>query len=143
MTTRDQVVAEAMSWLGTPFHHEARLKGVGVDCANLLIGVFAAVGMVEPIALEHYAHDWHLHQDDPKFMRYLLQHADPLPPGEPPLPGDIAMFRYGRQAAHGAIVTAWPVVVHAWLEVGAVTLTEADRGQLGSRLAGLYRIRGL
>lgn len=48
MTTRAEIVAEARSWLGTPYHHQARLKGVGVDCAGLLIGVARNLGMVPP-----------------------------------------------------------------------------------------------
>ena len=66
-----------------------------------------------------------------------------LPDGEVPQPGDIAMFNYGRHAAHGAIVTGWPVVCHAWLDVQQVTLTEADTGPLADRLAGFYRLRGI
>lgn len=39
MTTRQQVYECAQTWIGTPFHHQARLKGVGVDCLGLIIGV--------------------------------------------------------------------------------------------------------
>lgn len=46
MITRAAVVAEAREWLGTPYHHQARLKGVGVDCAGLVIGVARALGIV-------------------------------------------------------------------------------------------------
>lgn len=45
MATREQVLAEARSWLGTPFHHQGRLKGVGVDCIGLVVGVARALGM--------------------------------------------------------------------------------------------------
>ena len=143
MTSREDIVREATSWIGTPFHTGARDKGRGVDCINLLIGVFAAVGVIKPIDLEFYPNDWHLHSDDPRFMRGLLQYADPLPEGERPLPGDIAMFRYGRQAAHGGIMSAWPVVIHAFLDDGMVTMTEIDRGRLAGRVVGFYRVRGL
>lgn len=33
---RAAVIAEAESWLSTPYHHEARIKGHGVDCAQIL-----------------------------------------------------------------------------------------------------------
>ncbi len=42
-TTREQIVTEARSYLGTPFHHQARLKGVGVDCVGLIVGVAHAL----------------------------------------------------------------------------------------------------
>ena len=140
---RKAIVAEAISWINTPFHHAARVKGAGVDCANLLVAVFAAVGLVPDVLLEHYPPDWHLHRDEGRFLAVLSQYADPLPAGESPLPGDIAMFTYGRQAAHGAIVVGWPVVCHAWRDVGNVVLTEADNGPLGKRFAGFYRVRGV
>jgi cell wall-associated NlpC family hydrolase len=43
---RSQVISEAQSWLGTPFHHQARLKGVGVDCVGLVIGVGKELGLI-------------------------------------------------------------------------------------------------
>jgi len=141
--SRTDVVVEAMEWIGTPFHHAARLKGVGVDCANLLIGVFTAVGLVPDVTLDHYPPDWHMHRDEARFLAILRQYADPLPEGSPIEPGDIAMFTYGRHAAHGAIVVGWPVVCHAWSDVGRVVLTEADTGPLAGRFAGCYRVRGV
>lgn len=44
--TRAEVVAEARSWLGTPWAHQQRSKGVAVDCAGLVIGVARALGLV-------------------------------------------------------------------------------------------------
>jgi cell wall-associated NlpC family hydrolase len=46
--TRMDVVAEARTWLGTPFIHQARLRGVGVDCVGLPIGVARSLGLVAP-----------------------------------------------------------------------------------------------
>lgn len=48
MTTRAQVVASARLWLDTPFHHQARLRGVGVDCIGLVIGVARELNLVAP-----------------------------------------------------------------------------------------------
>jgi cell wall-associated NlpC family hydrolase len=32
--TRDVIVAQARSWLGTPYRHQASLKGVGCDASD-------------------------------------------------------------------------------------------------------------
>jgi cell wall-associated NlpC family hydrolase len=48
MTTRAEIVAAARKWVDTPFHHQARLKGVGVDCVGLVIGVARELGLVAP-----------------------------------------------------------------------------------------------
>jgi NlpC/P60 family putative phage cell wall peptidase len=47
MITPADVVAEARSWVGTPYHHQARVKNVGVDCAGLVIGVARELGMFD------------------------------------------------------------------------------------------------
>jgi len=39
-----RVVAEARTWIGTPYHHQGREKLVACDCVGLLIGVGEALG---------------------------------------------------------------------------------------------------
>ena len=138
---RAAVVAEAMTWRKTPFHHNARLKGVGVDCANLLVAAYAGAGLLPSLELGEYARNWHMHQDEPRFLEEIKRHCDPLPAGEEPLPGDIVMFIYGLHASHGAIVTAWPQVIHAWAKVGKVVLSDVDSGPLAERLDSIWRLR--
>lgn len=48
MPTRSEIVAEARKWLGTPYHHEARVLGHGVDCIGLVLSVANAFGMEVP-----------------------------------------------------------------------------------------------
>lgn len=115
---RAAVVEEAASWIGTPFHHAARLKGVGVDCLMLLAEVYERAGVcarrIEP---PFYVPDWHLHRDAERYLEGLLRYTREI---ASPEPGDIALFRFGRTFSHGAIVTAWPRVVHAYWASGVV-----------------------
>lgn len=139
---RDAIVAEARSWLRTPWHHMARCKGAGVDCAQLLVAVYASVGLVPAdIGTEYYPPDWHLHRDEPRFLAELRKYSDPVGAA---LPGDVAMFKYGRHAAHGAIVVEWPMIVHAFLAEGQVSLSDAQAHKgLEERFAGFWRLKGL
>lgn len=109
---RQKVIAEARTWIGTPFHHGADLKGVGVDCGFLILRVFADLGMVEPFSPEPYTPDWHLHRDEERYLDALLARSIEA---ETPRPGDVALFRVGRCYSHGGIVTrATPLtIVHA------------------------------
>ena len=134
---REAVLAEARSWLRTRWHHAARLKGAGVGCANYLVAVYAAVGLVPALALEYYPPDWMLHRDEPRFLQVLAQHARKVEIG---LPGDVAMFRFGRHEAHGAFVTAWPEVIHAYRKDGMVVLSDASKGEFQERFAGFWRL---
>jgi NlpC/P60 family putative phage cell wall peptidase len=56
--TADSVVAEARSWIGTPYQHQASLKGVGCDCLGLVRGVWRATIGAEPEPMPPYAPDW-------------------------------------------------------------------------------------
>lgn len=141
MITRDAIVAEAMTWLRTPWHHQARVKGAGVDCAQFLVGVFEGVGLVPALDLGYYPPDWHLHQGRPRFLQTLAQYAAPV---AAPLPGDIAMFQFGRHAAHGSIVISWPLIIHAYRDERRVVLSDvAASPALTERLAGFWRVRGI
>lgn len=118
---RQAVVDEARSWVGTPYHHHARVKGVGVDCGQLLIGVFAGLGLI-PADVDpgEYSPEWHLHRGRPLFLEFLERFADEV---ICPEPGSVIMFDYGRTSSHGGIVTRWPLVVHA-IRVGQRVIEE-------------------
>jgi hypothetical protein len=61
-TDRTLVVAAARTWLSTPYHHAADVKGHGVDCAMLLVRVYCDVGLVEPFDPRPYTRDWFMHR---------------------------------------------------------------------------------
>jgi cell wall-associated NlpC family hydrolase len=42
--TRQDVIDRAREMLGTPFHHQGRVPGIGVDCAGLLKVTFSKLG---------------------------------------------------------------------------------------------------
>lgn len=116
---RQRIAAEARAWLGTPYHHHARLRGVGVDCAQLLAAVYEAAGVIGPLDLGHYATQWHLHHSDELFLQWLRRcGATPLPAGASPRMGDVGVWRFGLTHSHGGIVVeegADPLVVHAYI----------------------------
>jgi cell wall-associated NlpC family hydrolase len=69
------VLKEARSWLGTPYHHMGRVKGVGCDCLTLLAAVYHAAGVVPEIEIPHYPPDWHLHRSAEPYLEGLLAYA--------------------------------------------------------------------
>lgn len=136
MTTRQEVVREAHTWLGTPYHHQGRVKGVGVDCGMLLIEVFRDCGLVPDIDPRPYPPDWHLHRDEERYLGWIRKYAAPV---EIPQPGDIALFRFGRCISHGAIVVEWPRVIHSYIRDGCI-LADATAAPLAARLQSFYSV---
>ena len=53
-----RVIAIARSWLGTPYHDQASLRGVGCDCLGLARGVWREVVGPEPFPIPAYSRDW-------------------------------------------------------------------------------------
>ncbi|MCE9561882.1 MAG: hydrolase [Planctomycetes bacterium] len=121
---RAAVVAAARSWLGTPYHHHARVKGVGADCLTLLASVYAEAGVIPPVRIPEYSHQWHLHRSEELYLNGVLEHAREI--SGPPEPGDTVVWKFGRCYSHGAVVVVWPLVIHAYIGIGTV-LEDAEK----------------
>ena len=138
--TQIRICAEAQSWLGTPYHHGARIKGGGVDCAQILHAVYAdALGLVPPLRIDDYPPDWMKHRAEERFLAHIEQRAVEV---DLPAPGDVAIWQWGRCFAHAAIVQEWPVVVHADSKAGKVTLADASQGRFAGRPVRFFRVGG-
>lgn len=110
---RERVLAEARRWLGTPYHSEGDILGVGVDCGMLLVRVFVDAGLCEPFDPRPYPKDWHLHRSEEKYLGFVFDRCAEV---EKPAIGDVAVFKIGRCYAHGAIVTDTEplTIIHAY-----------------------------
>jgi len=125
--TREDVVREALRWEGTPYHHRARLRGAGVDCAMLPAAVYEAVGLI-PHVEPDYSPQWMLHRDEEQFLGWVTRFAHEIP-REAVGPGDLAIWKYGRCYSHAAIVIDLPEVLHAVIRGGGVLRANADRDE--------------
>jgi NlpC/P60 family putative phage cell wall peptidase len=55
---RAKVISAARSWLGTPYHDQQSVRGVGCDCLGLARGVWREVVGPEPFPIPPYSRDW-------------------------------------------------------------------------------------
>jgi cell wall-associated NlpC family hydrolase len=131
---RQAVLAAAMEWLGTPFHHEAMVKGAGVDCGMFLIAVFREAGLLPEFPVEHYSYQWHLHRTREWYLEYLSSFGREIPEAQV-CPGDVVIWKLGRVFSHAAIILSWPEVIHAVNGQGVVI----DNVECSARLAGRER----
>lgn len=90
---RHAIVAVARSWIGTPYVHQASVKGAGCDCLGLLRGVWCELhGGDEPEAPPPYSSDWAEARGAETLRDGLARHLDAVALDEL-APGDVALFR--------------------------------------------------
>lgn len=145
--TRLRVLAEARAWIGTPFRHQARLAGVGVDCANLVIAAGEAAGVlaINEAAWRPFA--GYGRQPNPNRMgAALATFLAPLEAGRE-RPGDVAWLQWARDLPmHLAVLGALPdrrlTLIHALESAGRVV--EHDfTAEWPGRVVSWWRFPGL
>ena len=120
------VIASARSWLGTPYHDQASLRGVGCDCLGLARGVWRDVVGDEPFPIPPYSRDWG--ETGPREVlaegaRGMMPEIAPAKAG----PGTLVLFRMGRSTAptrtiakHVGILTAADRFIHSYERLGVI-----------------------
>lgn len=117
------VVAEARRWIGTPYVHQASVRGTGADCLGLLRGVWRALNGPEPQAIPPYTPDWGEVRGQEDLItagRRWLAAAGPVLAA-----GDVLVFRMrdGAVAKHVGILAEageMPTFLHAYSGHGVV-----------------------
>lgn len=115
---RFAVLHEAEKWLGTPYHHNAAVRGVGVDCARFPLEVYAAAGLVEHFDAGQYSRQWMLHRSEELYLDMVRDKGGREV--EQAEPGDLIVMRFGRTYSHGAIVVDDAKIIHSRINVGVV-----------------------
>jgi NlpC/P60 family putative phage cell wall peptidase len=105
--TRTAIVAEARAWLGTPYRHQASVKGIGCDCLGLVRGVWRALYGAEPEMAPAYTPDWAEARGVETLAEAARRHMSEIAPREAE-EGDLLLFRWraGLPAKHAAILIA-------------------------------------
>ena len=153
MVGRGAVVAEARAWMGTPYRHQASLKGAGCDCLGLVRGVWRGLLGEEPERVPGYTRDWSEAGGVEALAEAGRRHLVEIDPATA-LPGDVLVFRMrpGGPAKHAGILIEeatpgvggrWrpPRFVHAYEGAGVVT-TRLTRWWAG-RLAFAFAFPGV
>jgi NlpC/P60 family putative phage cell wall peptidase len=140
--SRAIIVAQARSWLGTPYRHQASLRGVGCDCLGLVRGVWRVTLGAEPEAAPPYAPDWAEASRGEPLAEAALRHLVCIEPAAFAA-GDVLLFRWraGLTAKHAAIATAADTMIHA--HDGAAVAEVAITPWWRRRLAYAFRFPGI
>jgi NlpC/P60 family putative phage cell wall peptidase len=117
------VVEAARAWLGTPYVHQASVKGSGCDCLGLVRGIWREVVGQEPVKVPPYSPDWDEYTTQDRLARaageYFERCKGPL------AAGDVLLFRMraGAVAKHLGVVSetgTGAAFIHAYAGHGVV-----------------------
>ena len=137
---RQRVVEIAHQWIGTPYRHGARLKGLAADC-TFFAKVYEEAALVPTVPIEAYSSLAHLHRASGAYLQHIRRYAREIEEHESK-PGDIAMFHIAREFSHGGIINAhdwpkyvpdfakargWPWIIHASMASRLVFEERADQ----------------
>lgn len=136
MISRADLVAEALRWIGTPFHAGQRCRGVGADCIGVVSGVAEASGISHT-----YRNDYGLRPDGTMRAELL---ARMMEVAGPPLPGDVLLLRMipGAPPHHVAIYVGGGEIVHAYVSARRCVRQPYDAYWIG-RTVAVYRWPGV
>lgn len=117
--TRVQVVAKAREYVGTPYHHQGRVKGHGVDCIGLIFCIFGELG-IDGFDKQEYRNC----RRSPPRGEGMLRDFDVVCGTRlcDVEPGDLAVFwinTTSRRPQHVALVTDYGLL-HTYSDVGRV-----------------------
>ena len=141
MLDRRVIVAEARRWIGTPYLHQASLRGAGTDCLGLVRGVWRGVTGEEPETPPPYTPDWAELHGRETLLEAAVRHFTRLDDLAAAAPGDVLLFRWrpSYPCKHVAIVSdAGPTgrlsIIHAYdrHEVAEHALPHAWRGKVAA-----------
>jgi NlpC/P60 family putative phage cell wall peptidase len=110
----DVIVKAAREWIGTPYQHQASLKGVGCDCLGLVRGVWRDCVGDEPEVMPAYSADWAEAGGEEALANAGFRHLVPVPDLKFEA-GDVLLFRWKAHlpAKHAGVATSPSRMVHA------------------------------
>ncbi len=135
MALQDDIVRTAREYLGTRWVHQGRVKGVGVDCIGLLVGVAKELGLTT------FDNTNYTRMPDGDILRdNLNEHMVEMTSGRY-RPGDVLMMKFVHQPQHIAIVTDLGGrlgIIHAHMQSRKVVEHGLDALWI-SRIVAVYR----
>jgi len=140
------IINQARTWLDTPYVHQGRVKGVGVDCIGLVNGIALELDLYENTSWD-YTRFRELSKIHKAYRRVpqgtalyqcLKSYAPEYPPNQMQ-PSDILLVSFKGKPRHTAILTDRGTVIHAYAEANRCVENSIDFWR--SSIVGTFRFR--
>jgi len=134
--TPDEIVQYARECLGTKFHHQGRVKGVGLDCAGVVCHVAERgnTPYYSPIDYPRYPYQGMME-------KIMSEQSNVVKVDGEPQKGDIILMRFGKEPQHLGIYTG-NGLIHAYETVGKCVEHGLDE-QWQNKIVSIYRFVGV
>lgn len=137
------IVAEARTWLHTPWVHQQATKGVATDCAGLVRGVLLTLPQFAGREAEAQSFLGYARQPDGVSLQAACDRFLVRVPKADMRPGDVVLMRFDRHPQHLGIVGDYPLgglsLIHAIQSPGHVCEHRLDAKWL-RRVVQAYRV---
>jgi NlpC/P60 family putative phage cell wall peptidase len=110
----EEAVHLARAWIGTPYHHQACVKGVGADCLGLIRGIWRELYGSDAEMPPAYSRDWGEAAGEETLLAAAERHLIAIPIAETRA-GDVLLFRLraGAMAKHAGLLSSATTMIHA------------------------------
>lgn len=146
MITRDDIITEALTWIGTPYKNRGGpIKGESADCATFVSGIAGGVGLLDDsFLMPAYSTNRHFFNTDERYRRELEAAGFISIPVNSAAPGDLLLFVMGRSqpASHTAVLMPENKMIHAYQTARKVAINRySENWQRRARYA--YKFPGV
>lgn len=138
MVTRNDIVEKAREYIDTPFVHQGRLKGKGIDCIGLIVGVAKELGLFE------YDHKAYARYSDGTLLMQHMHTVYDLGDIADRQAGDVVIYWVSRQTRHPQHVGILTDngIIHTYDRVGKVVETHTHE-RWTERMTHCFKWRGV
>lgn len=137
---RARIVAEARTWIGTPWVHQHRAKGIGVDCAGLPIEICKGLNL-STFDLT----DYDRLPDGVELKRLCDEQMTPIPIRDMQ-PADAVLIQFVGRPQHLGILADYLYgglsLIHATNAIGKVVEHRLSP-EWRAKIVGAYRLPGV
>jgi cell wall-associated NlpC family hydrolase len=124
------IIAEGKTWMGTPYHPCARIKGAGADCATFIAQVCINLGLIPNFDIPQESAASILKDGNAIYLETVLRFCEEITEAEVQ-PGDLVMYKKPKWKifTHGAIIVDWPEAVLHAVQKHGVVMTHGAQGE--------------
>lgn len=134
MTPAEDLIEIARTWIGTPYVHQGRLKGVGVDCVGLIACSALEAGLISQADYDSLPVNYSRQANLATLRQQVIRFLRPVSAAQP---GDVFSFRFALHDQHLGLYTG-NGIIHVLIDRTGVVEVPFN-GFLARAQSGVWR----